>query len=115
MDHEIFRITDLIYESDGIMCTKKDLNWNIRRISRFKCIRTKKELIAYVQWNKCDWVNLATGPTRFWYMNRNSYDKCLEIINRGKIAIYSKTYSSYKEREVKNFMKIIGAKLIYES
>lgn len=69
---------------------RKDIEWNFKRWEQLKCLRTKKELIAYTQHSKCDWINIARGPKTFWNLGESEYETCLEIINKGLTAIFAK-------------------------
>lgn len=78
-----------------------------------RSFKTKKQLIAFTQKAKCDWVNLIRGPKRFYNLSPDEYEKLLKIINDGNIAIYAvcdhhRDYNKFsKEIEDKSYGKII--------
>lgn len=102
----------LVYESN-ITYKKKDI-FPFDNGVWFKCSRTKKELIAYTQFHKTDWVNIIRGPTQFVSMSPKIYNKCLEVLNQDKIVIYAKVPWLSQIAEMKEFMKNKKVKKYYE-
>jgi hypothetical protein len=93
---------------------RKDIRWKFWRWEHLRSFKTKKQLIAFTQNHACDWINLVRGPSIFYNINETEYNKCLEIINQGKIVVYGKVN---QHRDIDSFeesVKIMGATAIYK-
>ena len=69
---------------------RKDIRWSFHKWENLRCFWTKKQLIAYTQHHKTDWINIARGPDKFYNLHEGEYQKCLEIIKQGKVAVYAR-------------------------
>lgn len=82
---------------------RRHIRWSFHKWDRFVSLWSKKQLIAYTQQSKCDWINEITGPKMFYNMDEDRYNKCLQIINKGKVAVLTLTnkYRDYNKLERK--------------
>jgi hypothetical protein len=77
-----------IFESDEKI-RRNDLSSRYFRIGdSFKCFNSKKEIIAYTQNSKCDWVDeIRCSPKTFHNISESTFNNLIHIILEGKTAI----------------------------
>jgi hypothetical protein len=102
-----------IFESDELI-RREDIDWSFHRWEHLRCFRTKKELISFTQGCACDWVNLVRGPKTFYNISESEYTQCLDIINRGKIAVYGEVNQHREVDEFEESVKAICKNLKYK-
>lgn len=91
---------------------RKDIRWKFQKWEILRCFWTKKQLIAYTQHCKTDWVNLIRGPKQFWNLGEDDYNDCLELIKKGKVAVFAKCNQHRDRDNFRNQMEERGAIIV---
>ena len=67
----------------------------IKRLDNFICIGNVENLIEYVDSEPCDWIKKATGPTRFWNMSEEKYNRNKKLIEEKNYIIFANVERNY--------------------
>ncbi len=102
----------IAFESEVL---EHDLPFEFEGDYEFRTFAGKEDLIEYCQSKPCDWVNLITGPTDFWNLSEEEYEKIFEIITSGKFVIWADMENNDWDK-VEQFQRIIkkeGGTIVY--
>lgn len=62
----------------------KEYGIKLANIDYFQMINSREKLISLATGrDDCDWINKATGPDRFWGMNKEWYERSIKVIQKG--------------------------------
>jgi len=111
--------TDFVTNSSSssfILVSNKMLNPKEVRLphsheTKFMFFSTKEDIISFTQNKKCDWCDLVTGPKNFWELNKEWYQKILDLFNSGKYVYYAKVERSDTD-DAHSIFKRLGLEII---
>jgi len=85
----------------------KEYGLNPSKIDYLHIISKKENLINQASGrDKCDWINKATGPDRFWGMSKEWYEKGLTILENGEYICLVDLDRNWYE-DIQKFERII--------
>ena len=87
---------------------RKDIQKQFRFVwgETFRFFDDKKRLISYAQAAPADWISKVIGPSTFWNMPKESFEKSCEILDNNKFVIYCELNRNWYER-IETFIKLV--------